>query len=58
MADTVSDYLLKRLSEWGVERIYGYPGDGILGLMGAFNRAGDRLELVRVRHEEMSAFMA
>jgi len=58
MGDTVSDYLLKRLSHWGVERIYGYPGDGILGLMGAFDRAGDRLELVRVRHEEMSAFMA
>jgi pyruvate dehydrogenase (quinone) len=58
MSRTVSDHLLERLSGWGVKRIYGYPGDGILGLMGAFDRAGDRLELVRPRHEEMSAFMA
>ncbi len=58
MSRTVADHLLERLSGWGVERIYGYPGDGILGLMGAFDRAGDRLELVRPRHEEMSAFMA
>jgi len=55
---TVADYLVNRLSDWGVERIYGYPGDGINGLMGALDRAEDRLELVRVRHEEMSAFMA
>jgi len=58
MSRTVADHLLERLSGWGVKRIYGYPGDGILGLMGAFDRAGDRLELVRPRHEEMSAFMA
>jgi len=58
MSRTVADHLLKRLSGWGVKRIYGYPGDGINGLMGAFDRAGDRLELVRSCHEEMSAFMA
>jgi len=58
MSDTVSDHLLQRLNDWGISRIYGYPGDGILGLMGAFDRAGDRLELVHSRHEEMSAFMA
>ncbi|MGA9421109.1 MAG: thiamine pyrophosphate-requiring protein [Rhodanobacteraceae bacterium] len=58
MSDTVSDFLLRRLSEWGVRRIYGYPGDGINGLMGALDRAGDRLDLVRARHEEMCAFMA
>ncbi|MGH8191746.1 MAG: thiamine pyrophosphate-requiring protein [Rhodanobacteraceae bacterium] len=54
----VSDFLLDRLHQWGVRRIYGYPGDGINGLMGAMNRAGDKLQLVRARHEEMCAFMA
>lgn len=58
MADTVSDFLLRRLSEWDVKRIYGYPGDGINGIMGALNRAGDRMQLVSVSHEEMAAFMA
>ncbi len=58
MSDNVSDHLLHRLNDWGISRIYGYPGDGINGLMGAFDRAGDRLELVHSRHEEMSAFMA
>lgn len=37
MADTVSDFLLQRLSEWGVKRIYGYPGDGINGILGAMD---------------------
>src|ERR687892_1641641 len=58
MADTVSDFLVRRLHEWGVRRIYGYPGDGINGIMGALQRAQDRMEFVQVRHEEMSAFMA
>jgi pyruvate dehydrogenase (quinone) len=54
----VGDFLVQRLSEWGVRRIYGYPGDGINGIMGALARAEDRMEFVQVRHEEMSAFMA
>ncbi|MCG3116425.1 MAG: thiamine pyrophosphate-requiring protein [Candidatus Manganitrophus sp. SA1] len=58
MGETVSDFLVKRLSAWGVKRIYGYPGDGINGIMGALNRASDAMEFVQVRHEEMSAFMA
>jgi pyruvate dehydrogenase (quinone) len=58
MANTVSDHLLQRLSDWGVERIYGYPGDGINGIMGALDRASDRLTFVQSRHEELSAFMA
>lgn len=53
-----SDFLLHRLVEWGFYRIYGYPGDGINGIMGAFDRIGDKLEFVQVRHEEMAAFMA
>jgi len=64
MSDTVGDYLLERLSTWGIKRIYGYPGDGINGIMGAFSRSsngrggGHRPEFVQARHEEMAAFMA
>ncbi len=58
MAELVSDYVLKRLSNWGVKRIFGFPGDGINGLIGAMDRASDFMDFVQVRHEEMSAFMA
>lgn len=54
----VSDRLLERLREWGVEQVFGYPGDGINGLLGAFSRAGDRPRFIQARHEEMSAFQA
>ena len=54
----VGDFLIERLSKWGVQRIYGYPGDGINGIMGALERADGRIEFVQVRHEEMAAFMA
>jgi len=60
MSQTVGDYLLDRLATWGVNRIYGYPGDGINGLLGAFGRSsnGKRPEFIQTRHEEMAAFMA
>src|SRR3989440_11223946 len=58
MAELVADYVLGRLTEWGVHRIYGYPGDGINGFLGASDRAGGDPEFIQVRHEEMSAFMA
>jgi pyruvate dehydrogenase (quinone) len=58
MSDTVSDFLLERLSAWGVRRIYGYPGDGINGILGGLERHQDLFEFVQVRHEEMAAFMA
>ncbi|WP_448207094.1 thiamine pyrophosphate-requiring protein [Azospirillum sp. sgz302134] len=58
MAANVSDFFWQRLSEWGVRRVFGYPGDGINGLVGALARAGDRFDFVQVRHEEMAAFMA
>ena len=58
MAMTVSDYLLDRLEEWGVKTIFGFPGDGINGIMGALERADDRFEFIQARHEEMAAFMA
>lgn len=54
----VSDYVLNRLKEWGIERIFDYPDDGINGFLGAFHRAKDHQELIQVRHEEMAAFMA
>ncbi|MBQ5950443.1 thiamine pyrophosphate-requiring protein [Massilia sp. ST3] len=54
---TVGDFLLERLALWGVRRIYGYPGDGINGILAAFGRQ-DAIEFVQARHEEMAAFMA
>lgn len=58
MRTTVSDFFLDRLSAWNVKTIFGYPGDGINGLIGALDRAGDRFEFIQVRHEEVAAFMA
>lgn len=58
MAETTSDFLVHRLHEWGVHRIYGYPGDGINGILGALERSGDGMRFIQVRHEEMAAFMA
>jgi pyruvate dehydrogenase (quinone) len=58
MAQLVADFILQRLREWGVGRIYGYPGDGINGFLGALDRADGNPEFVQARHEEMSAFMA
>ena len=55
---TVSDFLVARLGQWGVGRVYGYPGDGINGLLGALDRARGRIDFVQARHEEMAAFMA
>ena len=54
----VSEFVWHRLSEWGLNRVYGYPGDGVGGLDVALERAGDKMEYVQVRHEEMAAFMA
>ncbi len=60
MSETVGDYLLQRLRTWGVNRVYGYPGDGINGILGSFARAdpGSVPDFIQVRHEEMAAFMA
>src|ERR1700749_3308797 len=58
MTKTVSDHLLERINAWGLKRIYGYPGDGINGILGAIQRAGEKIDYVQVRHEEMAAFMA
>jgi len=58
MQATVCDFLVARLVDWGVRRIFGYPGDGINGMFGALQRAGGKIEFVQARHEEMAAFMA
>ena len=58
MARTVADFVWERLGQWGVKRVYGYPGDGINGLVGALDRAKERMHFVQARHEEMAAFMA
>jgi pyruvate dehydrogenase (quinone) len=58
MAHTVSDTLVARLLTWGVRRIYGYPGDGINGVIGALDRAAGDIEFIEPRHEEAAAFMA
>jgi pyruvate dehydrogenase (quinone) len=61
MANMTSDWFVRRLRAWGVTRIYGYPGDGINGVLGALQRAdgdGQHIDFVQVRHEEMAAFMA
>jgi pyruvate dehydrogenase (quinone) len=55
---TVGDFLVERLHEWGIRRIYGYPGDGINGVFGALNRANGKIQFIQARHEEMAAFMA
>jgi len=58
MTATVADHLIARLGEWGVTRLYGYPGDGINGILGALERATDRIRFIQARHEEMAAFIA
>jgi pyruvate dehydrogenase (quinone) len=58
MAGTVGDFIVQRLYDWGVRRIYGYPGDGINGVFGALRRAEGKIAFVQARHEEMAAFMA
>jgi pyruvate dehydrogenase (quinone) len=58
MKDTVADVLLARLREWGVRQVFGFPGDGINGLLAAWQRADDDPQFVQARHEEMSAFEA
>ncbi|MGI5193657.1 thiamine pyrophosphate-requiring protein [Streptomyces sp. CA-288835] len=58
MSTKVADHVLQRLREWGVEHVFGYPGDGINGLLAAWGRAEDNPKFIQSRHEEMSAFEA
>ena len=58
MSQTVGAYVLERLHDNGVDRIYGYPGDGINGIIGGFHEHGDEVEFVQCRHEEIASFAA
>jgi pyruvate dehydrogenase (quinone) len=58
VSQTVGDFLVQRLHDWGVSHIFGYPGDGINGVFGALNRAEGKIQFIQARHEEMAAFMA
>ena len=58
MSINVSEFVWQRLREWGLKRVYGYPGDGVGGLDVALQKALPDTEYVQVRHEEMAAFMA
>jgi pyruvate dehydrogenase (quinone) len=55
---TTADFLIERLGRWGVRRIYGYPGDGINGILGAMRRAEGAVDFVQVAHEEIAGLMA
>jgi pyruvate dehydrogenase (quinone) len=57
-SQTVGDFLVQRLHQWGVRHIFGYPGDGINGVFGALNRTEQKIHFIQARHEEMAAFMA
>ncbi len=59
MAKTVGDFVVERLRAWGVQRVFGFPGDGINGIMAGFEHAGDEgPRFIQARHEELAAFMA
>src|SRR5207248_4255713 len=58
MATTAADVLIETLIDWGVEVIFGLPGDGINGLMEALREKQEKIRFIQVRHEEAAAFMA
>src|SRR5687768_2270654 len=58
MADTAADVLIETIHDWGVDVVFGMPGDGINGIMEALRTRRDRIRFVQVRHEEAAAFMA
>ena len=58
MAVTAADVLIETLLDWGVDVVFGLPGDGINGIMEALRTRQDRIRFIQVRHEEAAAFMA
>jgi len=58
MSKTVGEFFVERLEAWGVHIIFGYPGDGINGVLRGLEKAGEKFQFVQARHEEMAAFMA
>ena len=55
---TVGEFFVKRLEEWGITTIFGYPGDGINGVLKGLQKEDSKFRFVQARHEEMAAFMA
>src|SRR5512142_150861 len=58
MSDTAADILIDTLIDWGVDTVFGLPGDGINGIMEALRKRQDQIKFIHVRHEEAAAFMA
>src|SRR5262245_8918535 len=58
MATTAADVLIESLQDWGVENIFGLPGDGINGIMEALRQRQDKVRFIQSRHEEAAALMA
>src|SRR5213592_4613519 len=58
MAKNTAELLVERLIEWGVETIFGFPGDGVNGIFEALRQRQDRIRFIQVRHEEAAAFAA
>jgi len=58
MSQTVASYMLSRLRAWNVKHVFGYPGDGINGLMGAWHEHEEEIEFIQCRHEEIASFAA
>src|SRR5512138_140429 len=58
MKTTASDILIDAIHDWGVDVVFGLPGDGINGIMEALRKRADRIQFIQVRHEEAAAFMA
>ena len=58
MAKSVAELLVERLMDWGVDTIFGFPGDGVNGIFEAFRTHKDKLRFIQVRHEEAAAFAA
>jgi pyruvate dehydrogenase (quinone)/pyruvate oxidase len=58
MAKTAADTLIETIQDWGVEVVFGLPGDGINGIMESLRKRKDKLRFIQARHEESAAFMA
>src|SRR5215216_1282326 len=58
MAKTAADVLIETIMDWGVDTVFGLPGDGINGIMEALRKRQDQIRFIQVRHEESAAFMA
>ena len=58
MATTAGDVLVETLMDWGIDTIFGLPGDGINGIIEALRKRRDEIRFIQVRHEETAAFMA